>query len=152
MYYYRTPEGDSLTQTEEILRANLARLISPDFWGVAMTESIGGNAGRGCLAVNLVVDVDGRVLKMGNDSSQINATLRMYLPFPPKPGMKLREIIIDVVGTLIEGAKERLQKSAWLWNLYQLGPDKALLKDFADGRMSEDELDEMLGSKYPGLA
>lgn len=49
-----------------LLEYNAARINSPDFWNVLLTESIGGNAGTGHAAVNMVVDRQGRIIDVGN--------------------------------------------------------------------------------------
>lgn len=134
---------------DDLLRHNLEKLTSSEFWGVAMSESVGGNAQRGCLAVNLEVDAEGRIQYMGNDPDRTNVTIRMYLSWPRKSPEKLKEVIIEVHGVSDPVRKDLLQLSVWLWNVHQLDKERPLLDRFLSGRLAWAATREILASKYP---
>ncbi|MDP2941168.1 MAG: FHA domain-containing protein, partial [Candidatus Omnitrophota bacterium] len=60
---------------EEIIAANLARIRSEEFQDVVGRESMGGNAGDGCVGVNGVMDGAGRIQAFGN-SQELAPELR----------------------------------------------------------------------------
>lgn len=149
-----SPPG-SPVEMEEILRCNTKEMLGARFHNVAINESIGGNAGRNCLAVNMRLDEStGRILEIGNQA-QTNLTVRIYMPLAIPTSSKKREpMIIQILvrGPLPRWVLERLEKSSWLWNIHQMRNDADVVEAFLAGRIREPELDELLGARYPARA
>jgi len=136
----------------EIVRGNLACLVSPRTRQVALSESLGGNAGPGCYALNLQIDAEGRILGAGNDPDKSNAVLRIYVPILRARQTKLHEVAVEITGEMPDEARRRLGASAWLWNLYRENEEQGLLDRFLSGAIDYRTLVELLGTKYPRLS
>lgn len=136
----------------DILRLNLIRLTSQDFFETMLGESVGGNAGEACLAVNFEVRPNGRIRYIGNDPTRTNATVRIYMPNFQPGQTKLKETIIDVFGDIPEVSRSRLLKSIWLWNLRRVKTEREFVERFKDGDLTFEGLVEMVRTKYPWLA
>ena len=137
---------------KDIVRENLKRLTSPEAREVALSESVGGNAGPSCYALNLWVEGSGEILHIGNVPDQVNATLRVYVPFFSARSSKLNELAIEVWGDIPEAARRQVSRSAWLWNLHRENQERALLEEFSKGKITFESLVELLRSKFPRLA
>lgn len=137
---------------EETVRKNLALLTSRSTREVAMSESLGGNAGAGCYALNLQIDRNGQILSAGNDPQRANAALRVYVPYPPARTAPLHEMVVEIAGEMSEEARRRLTASACLWNLYRDCEEKSLLDRFLSGSIDLKTVVEFLRAKYPQLA
>lgn len=136
----------------DIVRENLAVLISPETRRVAMAESIGGNAGAACYALNLSVEPSGRIAAVGNAPERVNATLKVFVPRLAAAQTRLKEVAIELSGDLPEEARPGVLRSAWLWNLYREKKERPLLDRYLAGKIAYDVLVELLRSKYPKLA
>jgi hypothetical protein len=136
---------------EDTVRKNLALLTSRATREAAMSESLGGNAGAGCYALNLQIDWNGQILSTGNDPERANATLRVYVPYPPVKKAHLHEMAVEVTGEMTEEARRRLTASACLWNLYRECEEKSLLDRFIAGSIDLKTVVELLRAKYPKL-
>jgi hypothetical protein len=137
---------------EETVRKNLALLTSPAAREAAMSESLGGNAGAGCYALNLQIDRNGQILSTGNDPERTNAALRVYVPCPPVRKAHLHEMAVEITGEMSEEARRRLTASVCLWNLYREHEEKSLLDRFISGSIDLTTVVELLHTKYPKLA
>lgn len=135
----------------EIVRRNLAFLVSPGAREVALSESLGGNAGPGCYALNLQVDPEGRILGVGNDPDKTNAALRVYVPYLQARRTRLHEVVVEVAGEMSEEVRRRLTAGAWLWNLYRENEEKSVLDRFISGDIDYGILVELIRTKYPKL-
>jgi hypothetical protein len=141
-----------MDMSSDAVRSNLLLLISPETRDIALSESVGGNAGPSCYALNLRVDDAGRITYVGNSPDEVNATLRVYVPFFSSRNSKLDEMAIEVTGEIPERARGEVARSAWLWNLYARAQERALLDRFLEGHIAFDTLVELLRSKFPRLA
>ena len=135
-----------------IIRENLRTLASPEVREVAMSESVGGNAGPGCYVVNLGVDDEGRITYAGNDPRRTNAAIRYFASAFFRGTGRIGELILDIYSGAGETVKNRIACSAWLWNLYRQGSEKPILKKYLDGELDWPGLVELLRSKFPNLA
>lgn len=135
-----------------VIRKNLKTLSSPEVREVAMTESVGGNAGPGCYVLNLEVDPDGRILYAGNDPKRTNVSIRVFASAFFRSAQRVGELILDVHTSLPEEVKRRVACSAWLWNLHRKGSEKEFLERFLEGKLDWPGLVEFLRTKYPNLA
>ena len=136
---------------EETVRKDLAFLVSPRARDVALSESLGGNAGPCCYALNLQIDGEGLILGAGNNPQKANAALRVYVPYLQARRTRLHEVVVEVAGEMAEEARRRLTAAAWLWNLYRDSEEKAVLDRFIAGEMDYGILVELLRTKYPKL-
>lgn len=136
----------------DILRLNLIRLTSREFFETMLGESVGGNAGEACLAVNFEVRPNGRIRYIGNDPSRTNATVRIYMPNFHAGETRLKETIIDVLGDIPPLSRSRLLKSIWLWNLRRVKSEREFVERFKNGELSFEGLVELVRTKYPWLA
>ena len=143
--------ASSRPEPSEIVRRDLAFLVSPGAREVALSESLGGNAGPGCYALNLEIDREGMILRAGNDPDRANAALRVFVPRLLARQTSLHEVAVEVTGEMAEEARRRLAASAWLWNLYRENEEKALLDRFLTGGIDYGTLVELLRAKYPKL-
>ena len=136
----------------EVVRENLKMLASPAVREQAMSESVGGNAGPGCYAVNLGVDDEGRIFYAGNDPKKTNMTLRVFASSFLRGSGRIGEVIVDVYTKMNGPVRRRVSRSAWLWNLYREGKEQAILELFLRAELEWDALVELLRAKYPELA
>ena len=136
----------------EIIRQNLAMLASKEVRDTAMTESVGGNAGPGCYVLNLGVSEEGRIVYAGNDPGKTNASIRVFTSAFFRGVKQLDELVIDVYTGADDKVRRMVATSAWLWNLYREGKEKAFLDRFIDGELEWPALIELLRAKYPQLA
>ena len=139
-------------ETGEIVRANLEELVSPSARDIALSESIGGNAGMACYALNLEVDGEGRIDYIGNAPERTNAAVRVFVPVFAARGTKMHEIAVEVSGEIEEEARSVLSKSLWIWNLYREQAERDLLLRFLHREIGWNTLVEFLSAKYPELA
>lgn len=137
---------------DDVIRHNLRALTSRAFWDVAVCESLGGNAGRSCYAVNFRMDDDGRIFYIGNDPQPrgTHAGIRIYVPLGLRNRSRIREMVIEIYGSVRGEQRQMLEQVVWLWNLFQRGEDREVLDRFLDGRMALAELEEVLEARYPG--
>ena len=136
----------------DVIRNNLRQLTSEEARDVALSESVGGNAGPSCYALNLCVEGDGRITYIGNSPDRVNATLRVYVPYFASRNSRLSEMAIEISGEMQENARRAVTRSAWLWNLYRENQEKPLLDRFLEGNLTYEILVELLRSKFPKLA
>ena len=141
-----------MNQMDHIALHNLKRLTSPEARDVALSESVGGNAGPSCYALNLGVEPSGKITYIGNSPDDVNATLRVYVPYFASRQTKLNEMAIEISGDLSMEARNWVTRSAWLWNLYRENREKNLLDAFLGGKLNYATLVELLRSKFPKLA
>jgi hypothetical protein len=138
-------------EAEEIVRGNLRRLSSKETREVAMSESVGGNAGRGCCVLKLGVGGSGCIVYAGNDPVRTNASIRVFSPAFFLGVKKLSETVLDVYTGADGRVKSRLAASAWLWNLHRARREQDLIERFIGGGLDWPALVELLRSKYPQL-
>lgn len=138
-------------ETEKIIRHNVRVLASPEARDIALSESVGGNAGSACYALNLEVDTDGKIVYVGNHADRVNATLRVYVPSFSARDTKLTEMAIELGGTISEDAKRAVTVAGWIWNLRRIRSERPLVQQFIDGILSWSTLLELLRAKYPEL-
>lgn len=134
-----------------ILRRNLTTLSSPKVREVACSESVGGNAGPGCYAVNLEVDEEGTILSVGNDPVRTNAAVRIFTSAFFRGVRHHRELAMEVTSAPGERARRRLTLSVWLWNLRLNETETDLLVRFERGDLDWAGLMELLRTRYPEL-
>ncbi|GEM_PF-6791561 len=139
-------------QPEALVRHNLQQLLSPEARDVALSESVGGNAGSACYALNLAVDPEGKITYIGNSPDRVNATLRVYVPAFVSRGTKLSEMAIDLSGSIAERSKGAVLRAAWLWNLRRDARERPIVDRFVQGSLSWEPLVEFLRAQYPQLA
>lgn len=136
---------------EETIRSNLKMMTSPEFSNVALSESVGGNAGPSCYAVNMGLTDEGIISYVGNDPYSTNATLRIFLPPFQRRPTRLNELIVDITGEVTVPARSCLTKSTWLWNLWREKSERPIMIQFMDGKLRWHGLMELLRTKYPWL-
>lgn len=136
---------------EEIVLRNLRILDSPEVRDIALSESVGGNAGTACYALNLEIADDGSIASVGNRPERVNATLRVYVPAFRTRTPKMKEMVIELSGEVDSQAKRPVSKAAWLWNLGRVPSERDLIRRFMDGKLKWAALLEFLRSKYPEL-
>lgn len=136
---------------ESVIRHNIQVLASPQARDIALSESVGGNAGSACYALNLEVDPDGRIVYVGNHADRVNATMRVFVPSFSLRETKLTEMAIELGGTISETAKRAVTVAGWIWNLRRIRADRPLVQQFMDGAISWGTLLELLRAKYPEL-
>ena len=141
----------SMVEDAEVVRENLKMLASPAVREQAMSESVGGNAGPGCYAVNLGVDDEGRIFYAGNDPKETNLTIRVFASAFLRGSGRIGEVIVDVYTKMNGVIRRRVSRSAWLWNLYREGKEKAILERFIRGDLEWNALVELLRAEYPEL-
>lgn len=138
--------------SETVIRENLRLLLSPQTRDIALSESVGGNAGAACYALNLEVDREGRILYVGNSPERVNATLRVYVPAFVARVTKLTEMAVDLSGSISESARAPVLRAAWLWNLRREKRERPIIDRFLAGSLSWSQYVEFVRAKYPELA
>ncbi len=138
-------------EEEEIVLRNLRILTSPEVRDIALSESVGGNAGTACYALNLEITEEGSIASVGNRPDRVNATLRVYVPAFRTRTPKMKEMALELSGDLTAEAKRPVCKAAWLWNIGRVPSERAIIQRFLDGKLGWAELLEFLRSKYPEL-
>ncbi len=135
----------------EIIRENLRKLTSREVREMAMSESVGGNAGPGCYVLNLEVDEEGRILYAGNDPERTNIAIRVFTSAFFPGSERLGEMVLDVHEGPGESARRRVGLSSLVWNIHRKKKETEILDRFLDKDLEWTELVELLRGKYPKL-
>ncbi len=136
---------------EEIIRDNLKAMSSPSTREVALAESVGGNAGMACYALNMEISPEGRILYVGNAPERTNAMVRIFVPAFSTKITRLHEMGVEIRSDLEGESEKLLTRAVWLWNLHREENEREILERFMGGTLDWGSLLEILRAKYPGL-